>query len=36
VIQVLITSHLVSFGGRAARLVIAEDLSDPNVDIDME
>lgn len=36
IIQVLISSHLVSFAGRAARIVIAENLMDPDIDIDIE
>ena len=34
VIQVLITSHAVDFGGQAARVVMAENLSDGESDID--
>jgi hypothetical protein len=35
IIQVLITSHSVKFGERAARLVMAESLTDnPDVEID--
>jgi PAS domain-containing protein len=34
IIQVLITSHLVSFAGQAARIVIAENLADPDVEIE--